>query len=103
MPSIASALSDPEILAELGRRLRSYRLQRNFPIRVLAERAGVTPLTLQNAERGRNVTVETLLRVLRALDRIEQLDAFLPEPVLSPLALLEARRPPQRRRARTRS
>ncbi len=102
MPPITSALSDPEILAELGRRLRAYRLQRNLPIRVLADRAGITALTLQNAERGRNVTLETLLRVLRALDRLEQLDAFLPEPVLSPLALLDARRRPPRRRARVR-
>lgn len=102
MAPVTSALSDPEILAELGRRLRAYRLQRNLPIRALAGRAGLTALTLQNAERGRNVTLATLLRVLRALDRTEQLDALLPEPVLSPLALLDARRRPPRRRARVR-
>jgi transcriptional regulator with XRE-family HTH domain len=95
-------LTDPEVLTELGGRIRGYRLQQNLSIASLAMRAGIAPLTLQNAEHGQNFTVETLIRLLRALGRLEQLDALLPEPGLSPLALLAERRRAQhpRRRAR---
>ena len=82
-------MSDPFLLAELGARVRAYRLQQNLTLAELARQAGVTPLTLQKLERGSNFTMETLVRLLRALGRLEQLDAFLPEPALSPLALLQ--------------
>jgi transcriptional regulator with XRE-family HTH domain len=93
---ITRGLSDPDILAELGRRLRAYRRADRLTIAALAKRAGVSALTLQKAERGANFTMATLVRVLRALGRVEQLDALLPPLTLSPLALLEARRPRRR-------
>jgi transcriptional regulator with XRE-family HTH domain len=101
---LTPVLTDPEILTELGARVRAYRLQQNLPIKGLAERAGVTPLTLQKLERGNNFRMDTLVRVLRALGRLEQLDAFLPEPSISPLALLaqQQQRRPSRKRARPR-
>jgi hypothetical protein len=48
--------------------------------------------------------METLVRLLRALGRLDQLDAFLPEPTVSPLALLakQEQAPAGRRRARAR-
>jgi transcriptional regulator with XRE-family HTH domain len=99
---LTPSLTDPELLAELGARLRTYRLQQNLPIKELARLAGVTPLTLQKLERGNNFTMETLARVLRALGRLEQLDAFLPEPALSPLALLGEQQQRRQRRQRAR-
>lgn len=95
-------LTDPQVRAELGSRIRGYRLQQNLSMAALAMRAGIAPLTLQNAEHGQNFTIETLIRLLRALGRLELLDALLPAPGLSPLALLaEQRRAPRpRRRAR---
>jgi transcriptional regulator with XRE-family HTH domain len=100
---VTHAMTGPEVLAELGQRLRAYRLQQNLPIKELAKQAGITPLTLQKAERGHNFTLDTLVRVLRALGRLEQLDAMLPEPSLSPLALLAQERRSPRRRARPRA
>jgi transcriptional regulator with XRE-family HTH domain len=96
-------MTDPEILGELGRRLRGYRLQQGLSTKELAKQAGITPLTLSKVERGHNFRIDTLARVLRALGRLEQLDAMLPEPSLSPLALLAQQRPPPRRRARRRA
>jgi transcriptional regulator with XRE-family HTH domain len=99
---ISPDMTDPEILAELGQRLRAYRIQQDLPMADLARQAGVTVLTLRSAERGGNVTMGTLLRLLRSLGRLDLLDAVLPEPGLSPLALAAARRAPPRRRARRR-
>ncbi len=83
-------LSDPEILAELGRRLRRYRLQQNLTQADLARDAGVGIRTLRNVEQGGDTQLVTLLRILRALGRLDALDAFLPRPGVSPMELLRA-------------
>ena len=80
---------DLDILKEIGRRLRGYRLQRNLTAEHVATRAGIQLRTLLSAERGANPRLGTLIKILRALDRLEALEAFLPEPGLSPMALLK--------------
>ena len=83
-------LSEPEILAELGRRLRRYRLQQNLTQADLARDAGVGNRTVRNLESGGDVQLGTLLRILRALGRLDALDAFLPRPGVSPMELLRS-------------
>lgn len=92
-------LTDVEIVAEIGRRLQQYRLQQNVTQRALADRAGVSLRTVQNVEAGEDTQLSTMMRLLRALRRLDAIDAFLPEPRVSPIALHESggRR---RRRAR---
>jgi transcriptional regulator with XRE-family HTH domain len=89
MATINSATSDPEALTEIGSRLRLYRVNQELTAEELARRAGVTPLTLLKAERGENFTLRTLLRILRALGRMDLMESFLPPPAPSPLSLLE--------------
>lgn len=84
---VTSASTTPEILVEIGARIRRFRLQQNRTIQELAAAAGLTPRTIERAERGSNPTLETVIRVLRALNRIETLDAFLPAPLASPLEM----------------
>ena len=97
-------LSEPEILAELGRRLRRYRLQQNLTQAAVANAAGVGTRTVRNVESGGDTQLSTLLRILRALGRLDALDAFLPKPEASPMELLRAggrerqRAGPRRRR-----
>lgn len=83
-------LSEPEILTELGRRLRRYRLQQNLTQAALALDAGVATRTLRNVENGSDTQLVTLLRILRALGRLDALDAFLPRPGVSPMELLRS-------------
>lgn len=89
-------MTPEEVVAEVGRRIRAYRLQSNLDQRAVAERAGVARRTLQGLEQGSGSTVETLARVLKALDRVQSLEAFLPEPSVSPIALFEGPRERQR-------
>ena len=87
-----SALSTTEeTLREVGHRLRAFRLQQNLTVGDLARRAGVGARTLSRAELGENSSLDTLVRILRALGRLEALDAFLPEPLPSPLQLATGR------------
>ena len=80
-------LSDKAVLALMGARVQRERLNQNLTQETLAERAGLGVRTVRYLEAGRQTTVETLIRVLRGLNKLETLDAFLPEPGLSPLQL----------------
>jgi len=95
------SLSEQEILAELGRRLRRTRLSQNVTQQGLAERAGVSQRTVSAAEGGEDIRLSTLVRLLRALHRLEGIDALLPAPQVSPLELAE-RKGRERQRARGR-
>lgn len=77
-------------LRRVGTRLKRTRLQRNWTQRALAEASGVSFATIQRLEAGHTVQLDTLLKVLRALDLIAGLDALVPPPPVSPMALLEA-------------
>ena len=75
------------ILAELGARVRRERLNQNRKMSTIAAHAGVSTLVLNRLENGKGCTLANLIRVLRALGRLEQLDLFLPEPEISPIQL----------------
>ena len=76
-----------ETLREIGQRLRRYRLQQNRTAFDVAREAGIGARTLERAEAGENPTLETVVRILRALGRLDALDAFLPPPLVSPIQL----------------
>ncbi len=97
---ISTLSTTEDTLREVGARLRAFRLQQNLTVFDLARRAGVAARTLGRAELGGNTNLETIIRVLRALGRLDALDAFLPEPLPSPLQL-DAGHGRTRLRART--
>jgi transcriptional regulator with XRE-family HTH domain len=90
--------SDHALLRTLGQRLRRARLRRNLSQEQLAERAGINRTTVSEYERGASTSTMTLVQVLRALEMLEELDGFLPEPGPSPLDLAR-RQGRQRQRA----
>ena len=91
MPSILGVNTDDDILAEIGNRLREYRLQQNTEMADVASRTGLNRNTILNAEAGRNPRFSTVVKLLRAYGRLENLDAFLPPPNISPLELRRTR------------
>jgi len=103
IPNKLDVTSDTEICQELGRRLRAYRLQQNRTVAELSDKAGLNPNTILNAERGANPRLETIVRMLRALDRLAALDAFLLPPDLSPLHPIELHGKQRRRASRPRN
>jgi transcriptional regulator with XRE-family HTH domain len=84
----------------LGARLRQYRLQRNITREQLSERTGLHANTIKHAELGKDPRLSTLVRILRALNRLEALEAFLPPPSISPLQLAKLRNKPRQRARR---
>jgi len=82
--------SDEAVLRTVGERLAGARLRRNWTQAVLAAEAGVSVPTIKRMEAGRSTQMTNFVRVLRALDLVEGLDAFLPEPRVSPLQALRS-------------
>jgi transcriptional regulator with XRE-family HTH domain len=78
-------LSDDAVLQELGRRIGRYRLNRNMTQGALATESGVSTPTVQRLEKGHSTQAANLIRILRTLTLLDNLDALVPDPVLSPL------------------
>ncbi|HEY0929765.1 MAG TPA: helix-turn-helix transcriptional regulator [Gemmatimonas sp.] len=87
MPRITAELPTPDVLREFGDRIQGYRLQQNLRVIDIARLSGLPTRTINRLEAGENSTLETVVRVLRALGRLEALETFLPPPVLSPIQL----------------
>ena len=82
---------------ELGQQLRDLRLRQNIDQRQVAERAGVALNVVKNLEAGKGATVTSMVKVLRALGRVDWLGSLAPVVSISPLQMLKAR--PSRQRA----
>ena len=82
---IFSHASDHAALQALGRRLARHRLNRNLTQAALAAQAGVSTLTVQRIEQGHSSQAANLVRILRALGLLDNLDALVPEPAISPI------------------
>lgn len=92
--------SDHAVLAEIGERIKKQRLNQNITQIEIAEKAGVSRSVIQKLERGENCMFSGLIRVLRVLGQLDQLDSFLPDPGVSPLQLVR-QQAQQRQRAST--
>lgn len=80
--------TDPEILKELGRRLARIRKTSGLTQMQAAQAAELDRTTVSRAERGDNLSLLNLVRLLRVYGRLEALEAFLPEPEVSPMRLV---------------
>ena len=88
--NIESLMTDSQILTEIGQRLARKRLDLNMTQKDLAEEAGVGLRTVQRLEAGAVGTqLSVFIRVCKVLDLIDQLDRFIPESTVSPMALLK--------------
>lgn len=92
-----SFMSPQELQARLGSQLQELRIAKNLDQITTAEKAGISEKALRNLEAGRGSSVQTLVRVLKALDSLEGLRLLAPKPSVSPLALLRHSRNPRRR------
>jgi transcriptional regulator with XRE-family HTH domain len=83
-----SFMSPDELQAVFGKQLQELRISKNLDQITTAEKAGISEKTLRNLETGRGSSVETLVRVLKALDSLDGLRLLAPKSSVSPLALL---------------
>jgi transcriptional regulator with XRE-family HTH domain len=93
---ISNSLTDSAVLRELGERLAALRLEKNLKQEDVAREAGIGLRTLQRLESGAAASrLSSMVRVLRVMGIVGNLEALVPAPTIRPMALLrrEKRRP----------
>jgi transcriptional regulator with XRE-family HTH domain len=92
--------SNAELIRQLGQRFREYRLRYNKTQKEIAEQTGLSIPTISSFENGSStsLSLNAFIRMLRAIEELEELGKLLPEIPLSPYLLLKQQRK-QRQRA----
>ena len=81
---IETSMTDTAVLQELGDRISRHRLNKNMTQLALAEEAGISLPTLQRIEKGQSTTLTNVLRTLRVLKLLGNLEIAVPAPPVSP-------------------
>ena len=90
-----------EIMKELGSRIKSARIDMNMTQDMMAKRTNLSRRTISNLENGKDVSLYTLIEVLRVLDQVQGFDTLVPEVTFKPSQIVFAAKP--RVRASSRS
>lgn len=80
-------MSGPGAMKTIGERIKEFRLRKNITQEEIAIRAGISKLSVINAEAGKNISLATLIAILRQLGMIENLEQLIPEPPISPILM----------------
>lgn len=87
-----SLKTDGQLLEDLGVRIQNHRLLANISQDDLALKSGVSVSTIKKAESGGGCSVLNLIRLMRALGRVKDLEFILPEMPLKPTDMLKMER-----------
>ncbi|MDR2698215.1 MAG: helix-turn-helix domain-containing protein [Candidatus Methanoplasma sp.] len=79
--------SDPELMMRIGEKIKTVRLNSNITREELQSITGIHKKTIGDAETGKNVTMMTLLAILRGLSMLDQLNELLREEGVSPVMM----------------
>jgi len=91
--------SNTQIEKELGERLKNRRLDLNISQEKAAELSGLSRRTITAIENGEGCTLTSLIALLRGLNSLDTLDGFLPDPGISPMAMITSLREEPRKYA----
>jgi transcriptional regulator with XRE-family HTH domain len=84
-----NSLSNTAIIAEIGKRVRDYRIKKRLTQQQLAEQSGISNFTMAKIEKGAPVSIGMLIPVLRELRLLNNLEMLLPEIGISPVEILK--------------
>ena len=88
----------PEVLMETGERQKQIRIGMRMTQSDVAAATGISVRTIKNMESGRDVAFSTIIKVMRALRIIQNLDSAVPEQTIDPNDYIKLRK--QRERVR---
>lgn len=80
------------ILKELGQRIKDTRIAARLSQKDFSDVSGLSVGTISRIESGQSMTFENFLRVLRALDLLQNLDILIPEQDIKPSDLLDLKK-----------
>lgn len=72
------------ILKELGNRIRDIRIKKDITQKEMAEIAGVSHSTVTRVENGDGATLDNLIKIMRMLGILSNIDLLIAEQELTP-------------------
>jgi transcriptional regulator with XRE-family HTH domain len=83
--------SGSDIIRELGKRYSDYRKRMEYTQKEVAEKSGLSVFTISSFENGSStgITLASFIRLLRAIDSLDEIEKLLPELLESPRALFK--------------
>jgi transcriptional regulator with XRE-family HTH domain len=88
MESSWYSITDSQIIAEIGQRIKIYRIYNNLTQQLLAEQTGINRCTIRDLENGKSINLSSLIPLLRRLSLLEALDNSLPDVDNNPILAL---------------
>lgn len=98
-----TAMSDPAILEEISKRFKELRLRKNIQQKELSKYAGVAIGTLRRFENGEPISTENLIKIMRGLGILENLEQLIPKEPISPILMKKLQRKNRLRASTTRN
>ena len=81
---IDNNLPEKTVTSELSERLKQYRIDYQMKRTDLAEKAMVSVGTIARFENGQDISLSSLVKILKALDLGNNLDLLIPDPTERP-------------------
>ena len=85
------SLSNTEIVEKIGKKLQEIRLKDNITREELQYSTGVHAKTIGDAEKGKNVTLATMIGILRGLNALDLIERLVADEIASPAAMARDR------------
>ncbi len=92
-------MSDEAIAKSICNSLKQMRLGKNMSQEELSKKSGINRITISRMEAGRAINLLTMIQILRALDKLELINALNETPEISPVMLMEAQEKYHRQKA----
>lgn len=89
-----------QILLEVGTRIKQARIRKNLTQADFAKISGVSKGTLERVEKGESVQFLTIVKILRHLELLGNLENLFPESEATPIELLHQKTGKKRKRVR---
>ncbi|MEY4538411.1 MAG: hypothetical protein RLZZ306_168 [Bacteroidota bacterium] len=74
-------LTIKDVKTDIGKWIRVMRKKQNLSQDQLAELLNMSRITIQNLEAGKNITIDTLLKIFRHFDALEKFNDFVQEEI----------------------
>ncbi len=81
-----------ELAQKLAERMKTLRLQKRWKRATLAERSGVSGSSLRRFEQTGKISLESFLKLLSALGRLDEMDELLKPPAIQTIDDLAKRK-----------
>jgi transcriptional regulator with XRE-family HTH domain len=91
---------DGELLVELSEKCRELRLRQNMSQQEVSERAGIALRTYRRFEQEGQISLERFVAVVRALNRLSELEGLLRVPSVRDIRELDNQPAPRKRAGR---